>query len=205
MYLFLGVLLVGLGVFCIVMGVSKRAYDPTIAILGGFFTIAIGLIVLFSVLFKENESLLYGSGLLVAAVLCFTLDAARNLRMSKCVQPCEGEFCGVTNYETMGLLFSRSTGKTAKYSRFFHVDSAAFRYRAQGEEWRQSALDYRFRLFFQTSRFLRQYKQGQKYTIYIDPVRPANFVTVQKRFQAGLLSAIGVMLTVLALIFLCLG
>lgn len=201
MYLFLGVLLIVLGIFCIIMGVSKRAHDPTTATISGFLLLAIGLIILLAILLEGNKSVLYGAGFLVAAVLCFALDVGRSSRMSKCVQPCEGEFCGVINYETLGLLLNRPTGKTAKYSRFFHVDSAVFRYWVQGEEQKQSALDYRFRLFWQNSRFLHQYKQGQKYTIYIDPSNPTYFVTAQKRFQVGLLSIIGVVLAGLALVF----
>lgn len=202
MYLFLGVLLAGLGVFCIVMGVNKRAHDPIAAMIGGFFVAVIGLLVLLSVLSDVNESVLYGAGFLAAAVLCFALDIARSLRMGRCVQPCEGEFCGVINYEALGRSLNRPAGECGKYSRFFHVDSAVFRYWAQGEERQLSALDYRFRLFCQTSRFLRQYQQGQRYTIYIDPGKPTNFVTAQKRFQMSILSVIGAVLAGLALVFL---
>ena len=202
MYLFLGILLVGLGVFCFVMVVSKRAHDPAIAVIGGFLVTALGVILLLSVFLKENESLMYGSGFLVFAVLCFALDIMRNLHMRRCVQPCEGEFCGVINCEALGILLNRPFGKAARYSRFFHVDSAVFRYWVQGEERLQSVLDYRFRLFFQTSRFLRQYEEGKKYTIYIDPDNPASLVTAPKRFQAGLLSLIGVLSVILAFAFL---
>ncbi len=86
----------------------------------GFLAITIELTILLSVLFAENESFLYGAGFLVAAVLCFKLDVARNLRMGRCVcSHARGSFCGVINYETLGLLLNRSIGKEAKYSCFF--------------------------------------------------------------------------------------
>lgn len=91
----------------------------------------IRLLVLLSVLSDVNESVLYGAGFLAAAVLCFALDIARSLRMGRCVQPCEGEFCGVINYEALGRSLNRPAGESGKYSRFFHVDSAVFRYWAQ--------------------------------------------------------------------------
>ena len=197
-----GALMVSVGIFCMIMGWSRRAHSPRVATASGVLLLVLGALVISAEQFGFRDSLFYGGFFLILAVLFLMLEITNRQRLKRCVQPCQGVFRGVINYDTLGNPQNRTLRQAATKFLFVHVDSAVFRYCVQGQEQEQAALDYRIRTCFQTSSFLKQYQQGGVYTIYLDPNRPLNFVTGSKEFRMSLLGIIALVCAVLAAVLL---
>ena len=197
-----GALMVSVGMFCVIMGWSRRAHNPRVATVSGVLLLVLGAFVISAEWFGFQDGLFYGGACLILAVLFLMLDITKQQRMKRCVQPCQAIFCGVINYDTIGHPSNQSARQLATKFLFVHVDCAVFRYRVQDQEQEQAAIDYRIRTCLQTSSFLKQYQQGGEYTIYLDPNRPQNFVTARKGFRLTLLNVMALVCAVLAVVLL---
>ena len=197
-----GALMASVGVFCVIMGWSRRAHNPRTATISGMLLLVLGAFVFSAERFGFQDGLFYGGFFLILAFLLLALELTKRQKLKRCVQPCQAVFCGLINYDTIGNPKNRALRQATAKLLFFHVDSAVFRYSVQGQEQQLAALDYRLRTCLQKSSFLKEYEVGGEYTIYLDPEHPLNFVTSSKGFRFGMLGISGLVCGVLAAVLL---
>ena len=197
-----GALMISLGVICIIMSWRRRAHNSRVTMISGVLLLTMGALVTCAEIFDHLGGVFYGGFFLILAMECLVLELTRQKSLKRCAQPCQAVFCGVINYDVIGSPRNKSLRKAAAKFRFFHVDSPVFRYCVEGQTLERAALDYRIRTCLQPSSFLKEYREGGGYTIYLDPNQPLDFVTSAKGARFGLLGMIALACGILAAVVL---
>ena len=72
-----GALMVSVGMFCVIMGWSRRAHNPRVATVSGVLLLVLGAFVISAEWFGFQDGLFYGGACLILAVLFLMLDITK--------------------------------------------------------------------------------------------------------------------------------